>query len=429
MPVMKLTRRAISALAPSDRPLIVYDEDLKGFGLRIMPSGRKAWIVEYRPNGGGRGVAKRRHAIGAFEEMTPEAARKAAADVLAGVRLGGDPADVRAKGREAVTLQQLVDIFLTEHVEAKRKASTAETYRSILTLHILPTLGSKKAEQVRPADIARIHAKLQHIRYRANRLLTLVGTLYAYGQRRKLVPAGFNPAEGIDKYREDRRETFLSTEQLGRVGEAIREAETVGIPWEPDPTKKVKHAPKGDRRTVIDPYAAAALRLLLLTGARLREILHLRWDWVDFERGLLLLPDSKTGRKTIILNAPALSLLSRTQRMGRYVIAGAKAGTKEEKPRSDLKRPWAAVSKRAGLSGVRLHDLRHTNASFGAAAGLGLPIIGKLLGHTNSATTERYAHLDNDPLRKAANRIGGDIAAAMGEANSGSAEVGAVKPP
>jgi len=249
-------------------------------------------------------------------------------------------------------------------------------------------------------------------------VVTVVGTLYLYGQRRKLITAGFNPAAGIDKYREDRRETFLSTDQMGKLGEAIRDAEMVGIPWEPDPKKKVKHAPKGDRRTVIDPYAAAALRLLLLTGARLREVLNLKWEWVDLERGLLLLPDSKTGRKTIILNAPALSLLSRTQRMGKYVIAGGNAGTKDEKPSSDLKRPWAAVSKRAGLSGVRLHDLRHTNASVGAGAGLGLPIIGKLLGHANTATTERYAHLDNDPLRKAANRIGSDIAAAMGEAVS-----------
>jgi integrase len=154
------------------------------------------------------------------------------------------------------------------------------------------------------------------------------------------------------------------------------------------------------------------LRLLIFTGARLREILHLRWEHVDFERGLLLLPDSKTGRKTIILSAPALAILSDLARVGEFVIAGESP----DAPRADLKRPWQVVARHAGLEGVRLHDLRHTYASIGAGRGLGLPIIGKLLGHAESRTTERYAHLDNDPLRKAANRIGSDLAAALSAA-------------
>jgi integrase len=165
------------------------------------------------------------------------------------------------------------------------------------------------------------------------------------------------------------------------------------------------------------------MRLLIFTGARLREILHLKWEQIDFERGLLLLPTSKTGKKTIVLNAPALAILTSLPRVGGYVIAGTSAGTKDEKPRSDLKKPWKAVSKRAGLDGVRIHDLRHTHASVGAGAGLGLPIIGKLLGHTQSATTQRYAHLDNDPLKKASEHIGSRLAAAMGEVNTPRANV------
>jgi integrase len=145
------------------------------------------------------------------------------------------------------------------------------------------------------------------------------------------------------------------------------------------------------------------LRLLLFTGARLREILHLKWENVDLERGLLFLADSKAGRKTLVLNAPAMAVLVSLPRVGSYVIAGDTAGTKGEKPRADLKRPWRTIAKRAGLDGVRLHDLRHTYASFGAGGGLGLPIIGKLLGQTQASTTQRYAHLDNDPLRRATN--------------------------
>jgi integrase len=168
--------------------------------------------------------------------------------------------------------------------------------------------------------------------------------------------------------------------------------------------------PKAMKRfTKIDPFAAAALRLLLFTGCRLREILHLKWEFVDIERGLLFLPDSKTGRKTVILNAPALAVLAGVDRIGSYLVPG----DDPHKPRADIKRPWRAVSKRAGLDGVRLHDLRHTYASFGAGGGLGLPIIGKLLGHAQLSTTQRYAHLDADPLRRASETIGGRIAAAL----------------
>jgi integrase len=130
----------------------------------------------------------------------------------------------------------------------------------------------------------------------------------------------------------------------------------------------------------------------------------------------LFLPDSKTGKKTVVLNAPAMTVLAELPRLGAYVIASDSAGTENEKPRADLKRPWQAISRRAGLDGVRLHDLRHTYASYGAGSGLGLPIIGRLLGHTQAATTARYAHLDNDPLRRASESIGGQLAAAMGEA-------------
>jgi integrase len=177
---------------------------------------------------------------------------------------------------------------------------------------------------------------------------------------------------------------------------------------------KAKHLVKaGNRFTKISEHAAAALRLLLFTGARLREILHLKWENVDLERGLLFLADSKTGRKTLVLNAPAMAVLVSLPRVGSYVIASDTAGTKGEKPRADLKRPWQTIAKRAGLDGVRLHDLRHTYASFGAGGGLGLPIIGKLLGHTQASTTQRYAHLDNDPLRLATESIGSRIAAAL----------------
>jgi integrase len=172
----------------------------------------------------------------------------------------------------------------------------------------------------------------------------------------------------------------------------------------------VKHASK-DRRRLIDPFAIAAIRLLILTGARLREILHAKWSYVDLERGMLHLPDSKTGKKTIYLSTTALEVLSAIPRLGNnpHVIPGENP----DAPRADLAKPWRAICSAANLPGLRVHDLRHSFASIGAGASLGLPIIGNLLGHSQAATTHRYAHLDSDPMKRAVETIGATIATAM----------------
>jgi integrase len=324
---------------------------------------------------------------------------------------GRDPAGEKADERGVPTIAELADRFMDEHIKPKRKPASAVFYRDILDRIVKPEIGAAKADKVTRAQVAKLHSKLRSTPFQANRMLAVVGSMYGFAARIGLVREGTNPARKIDKFKEHRRERFLTGEELERLGTAIREAETKGVPWEVDETKpKARHLPKAKNRfTKIGPFAAAAIRLLLFTGCRLREILHLQWEHVDLERGLLFLPESKTGRKTIILNAPALPVLSGLDRLGSYVIPG----NDPEKPRADLKRPWDAVARRAGLDGVRLHDLRHTYASFGAGGGLGLPIIGKLLGHTQASTTQRYAHLDNDPLRRAAESIGSRIKAAM----------------
>src|SRR5262245_20191115 len=306
---------------------------------------------------------------------------------------------------------------MSEHVQQKRKRGTAVFYRHLLDKVIKPELGATKADKVTRAQVARLHGKLKATPFQANRVLAVIGSMYAFAGRSGVVPEGMNPARRIDQFKEYRRERFLTGGELERLGSAIREAETKGIPWDVQERKpKAKHLPKAKNRfTKMGPFAAAAIRLLLFTGCRLREILRLKWEQVDLERGLLFLADSKTGRKTVILNAPARAVLSGLDRIGSYVVAG----DDPEKPRADLKRPWEAVARRA-VEGVRLHDLRHTYASFGAAGGLGLPIIGKLLGHTQASTTQRYAHLDADPLRRASDAIGGRIAAALDGKRAGS---------
>ncbi len=251
---------------------------------------------------------------------------------------------------------------------------------------MLPAIGSKRIIDVRRADVAKLHSKLAGTPYEANRALALISAVWNWAARRAEVALADNPSKGIERYPEHGRERFLTSEELARLGDTLRGSK-------------------------LDLFAVGAIRLLILTGARLREILDAEWQHVDIERGVIFLAGSKTGRKPIYLSAAALEVLAGLPRLegNPYLIPGEKPG----QPKADLKRPWATVCKAAGLEGVRLHDLRHSFASFGAGASLGLPIIGKLLGHSQAATTHRYAHLDADPMRRAAETIGATISAKM----------------
>jgi len=416
MATQRITKRVVDGLKARESEYAIWDAQMPGFGVRVRPTGAKSYVVVYRA-GSGRGAPVRRYTVAGAGKITPESARRLAKAVLGRVAHGHDPAGQKTTERGTPTIAELAERFLSEHVETKRKPGTAAFYRHILMKIVTPELGTSKADKVTRTQITKLHAKLHKTPFQANRVLAVMGSMYAFAGRTGAVQEGTNPIRKIDKFKEHRRERFLTGAELERLGAAIRKAETKGIPWVIDEAKPTaRHLPKSKNRyTKIGPFAGAALRLLLFTGCRLREILHLRWEHVDLERGLLFLPDSKSGRKTIILNAPAMAVLSGLDRLGSYVVPA----DDPEKPRSDLKRPWEAVARRAGLDGVRLHDLRHTYASFGVGGGLGLPIIGKLLGHTQTSTTARYAHLDNDPLRRASEAIGGRIAAAMEGKKSG----------
>lgn len=412
MPAVKLTKRNIDALAPENRVYYARDPDLRGFAVKVAPSGSKIFVIIYRPHPGGRGVAPRVETIGAVGAMTSDQARRAASEALAKIRLGADPVAEKQERRRASTVADLIEAFEQEHVKAKLKPRSAETYGASLA-RLRDELGHVKAEGVTRAKLAQIHVDMRATPYAANRALATWSKLFAWAGDRGLVPEGFNPARRIERYREQGRERFLTADELTRLGDALRIAETDGIPWEADEAgPKAKHLAKPEnRRTRLDPHSVAAIRLLILTGARKQEILTAQWSQIDMQRGVLFLPDSKTGRKPVYLSAAALAVLASIPRYegNPYIIAGAKPGS----PRADLNKPWESITRAAGLSGLRLHDLRHSFASVGAGGGLGLPIVGKLLGHTQSATTARYAHLDADPLRRAADKIGAEISAAL----------------
>ena len=248
----------------------------------------------------------------------------------------------------------------------------------------------------------------------ANYVLAVVGSMYSFAQKRGLVPEGFNPASRIEKYPEQARERFLTSDELVRLGDSPRSRDDrhrVGSGREQtdgqaraegkEPPNGFRALP-GCRASITAPDGMSASRSpaseMGIHRLRARHDLSSRFE---------------DGRSLLVLNAPALAVLDTLPRLGSYVVLGEDP----EKPRHDLKKVWAAVTRRAGLEGVRIHDLRHTFASVGAGGGMGLPIVGKLLGHSQAATTARYAHLDNDPLRRASDRIAGNYPRRLSIAN------------
>jgi integrase len=234
-------------------------------------------------------------------------------------------------------------------------------------------------------------------------------------------PDGSNPIRHVRKFAEKRRERFLSPAELGRLGEVLRQGERDGFLALP-PREGVRDE---ETRVPIARPVIGAIRLLVLTGARKSEILGLRWAWIDMTAGRANLPDSKTGSKVLILPPGALAELARLPRLpdNPHVIVGGKPGA----ALVNLKDPWAVIRECAGLEDVRIHDLRHSFASVGAANGASLPILGALLGHSQPSTTARYAHLADDPLQAAAAEIGGRIGAAMGDVPLAPSEVIALR--
>ncbi|MFT2093129.1 tyrosine-type recombinase/integrase [Acidiphilium multivorum] len=382
-----ITKRSIDALqAPAKGEVVLWDSALKGFGLRVRPSGEKTFITCYRPNGGGRGQPYRKFVIGGYgSPWTPEQARKKAEAVLLEVRNGGDPAAVKRELRSAETVADLAERFLSDHVEAKRKSRTAAEYKRLIYKNILPEIGSVPIHQLSPKQVDRLHQRMKGTPYQANRVLAVLGSMLTKAEGWGLRPLNTNPCARIERFPEKARERMLSASELAALSVAIDEYPS--------------------------PIVRAALKLLVFSGARLREILTLKWTMVNFERGEARLQDSKTGQKTIHLPPPAIAILSELPREAGnpYVLPGQKANSHLV----NLEKPWRAIRAKAGLDDVRLHDLRHCFASIAASSGMALPIIGKLLGHTQSATTQRYAHISADPLKLAAANIAERIEKAM----------------
>lgn len=378
----KLSKSLISGLNPTDQDAVVWDTSLPGFGVRAKATGVKTFIVQYRNRSG----RSRRLSLGVLGKVTLDQARKEAVKLMGQIAAGEDPVEERRVQRKSETVSQLADLYMRAHCAGRCKPTTMAGHVWIVERLIKPRLGSRKILDLRPVDISRMHVEMKDTPYNANRALGMLRAMLNCAERWELIPRGSNPASIIKPYPERKRERFLSAEELQALFAALDAAELDGS---------------------VSIHEAAAMRLLIYTGCRLSEITTLEWSSVDLPNARIIFEKHKTdrhGAKAIPLNAPTLKLLTELPRDAGnpYVIVGYVPG----KHLINLQKPWRRVRKAAGLDDVRIHDLRHSFASFAVGAGVPLALIGGLLGHRSVQTTARYAHIANDPLKQATHLVG-----------------------
>ena len=378
-----VSKRTVDGLSVGDKDTVFWDRELSGFGVRVYPSGAKVYVVQTRALGKSKRVTLGRHGV-----LSADQARRKAAMIIARIKAGEDPSPTPSVSVAELTVTDLAERYLKEHAEVHCKPRTKEAYRWLVVKFVLPKLGKLGINEVEREHIAALHYQHRETRYQANRILEVVRKMFNLAEAWGLRRDGGNPCRFVQKYKEQKRERFLTEEEFRCLGQVLNEVEAEGSE---------------------SLSAVTAIRLLMLTGCRLNEIQTLRWEDVDLEAGELRLPDSKTGARMVPLSRAAASVLSALPRDADnpWVIVGRKPSAHL----TDLQHPWRRIRARAGLDDVRIHDLRHSFASRALALGESLPMIGKLLGHTQVQTTARYAHLANESVKASGSRIADSIGA------------------
>ena len=402
----KLTKRFVDDLSPSARDEILWDSDLPGFGLRVRPGGSKTFIVQYRA-GGGRSGTSRRFTLGRYGALTVEEARTAAKRVLGAVAQGHDPSGDRQAKRRELTVSDLIGLYAdkgTDHLKKRNR----RWMLARLNHHVVPLLGRKKISDVRVADVEQFMRDVKAGKTAKDektgprtRVIVKGGAgaavkgvrdlsaVFTFAIRQELIAA--NPCAAVKKPADGKRHRFLTLDEVKRLGAAL-----VAIEAEE-----------------ANPKAVAIMRLWVLTGCRRDEIAGLRWTEIDFDHACLRLVDTKTGRSVRPLADAALALLKLLPREpnAEFVFASQDGRTFYQ----GTKRFWPKVVARAGLPGVTPHTLRHTIGSAAVSSGETLAMTGALLGHADNRSTSIYAHMQQDQARRAADRVIGPIASALGD--------------
>lgn len=381
--MFKLTKRTVDGFEIRASDYLVWDCDMRGFGLRVYPSGKKTYLIQYRA-----GRRTRRITLGQHGVLTTEEARKHARQLLGDVARGEDPSAMRQAQRHAPTVAGLCDRFLEEYVDQHCKPATVRDYRSIIRRLIRPRLGPMQIAEVTRADVVSFHHGIRDTPYQANRAVSMLSKLFNLAEDWGLRQAGSNPARRIKKFREEEKKRFLSDAEQIRLGEVL------GAVLE-DGSETI--------------HAVSAILLLIYTGCRLNEILTLRWDYIAPHH--LELPDSKTGKRRIPLPREAHDILMDLPRRdgNPYVILGEG----DHEPLVNLQKPWRRIRCMAGLDDVRIHDLRHTYASVAMKSGIDPFTLKEIMGHKNLQTTLRYAHLEDEAVQRAAGSVASRLAGSI----------------
>ena len=366
-----LSKRIVDRLAVDDKDAVFWDRELPGFGLRVYPSGTKVYVVQTRCAG-----RSKRATVGRHGDVSPDQARKEAARIIARIKAGEEPIPVAPKADP--TMAELAERYQREHVAMNCRPATVTHYGIMLAKHILPALGMLKVADVERKHILAFQYELREKPTVANRALDMLTKMFNLAEAWELRPPGKNPCRFVRRYKvQPQHERFLTPEELHHLGRAL-------------------DAAPAERLASI--HGAAAIRLLVLTGCRRNEILGLRWEDVDFEAGELRLHDTKTGARLVPLTPAAAEVLVDLPRVSGnpWVFPGKKRGTRQR----NINDSWDRIRKRAGLDGVRLHDLRHSFASRALAMGESLSMIGKLLGHTQVQTKACPQYLPHYVIEK-----------------------------
>lgn len=402
----RLTEQIIKKLkAPEEGNRIEWDGEISGFGARITASGALSFVLDYRIFG-----RQRRYTVGRWPEWTATAARDEALALKKKIRENIDPLEEKNRDRSEPTLTDLKTEYLERYAAAYKRPSSVRDDRRMLEKIIVPKLGKMRIAAIGKRDIEKLHSSLKKTPYQANRVLALLSKMFSLAIEWEY--ATTNPARKVPRFQEGKRERSLSVEEVQRFREAL---DSYG--------NEEARSESAEKRNTEKRNAANALRLLMLTGSREGEVLKAEWEQFDLERGVWTKPAHFTKQKRtehIPLSKPALKLLERMmlENPTGPLFPGADGGA-----RVSLRRPWVQACKAAGLVDavsvkgkrrtitkyrptLRIHDLRHNFASHLASEGVSLQIVGKLLGHTQAATTMRYAHLQDEALRAATNRFG-----------------------
>jgi integrase len=397
---IKLTKRAVESLPTAAASAIWYDDKLAGFGVRVMPSGRRFYFARYRNKHG----RSRWFTIGEHGKVTADAARTKAQRVLQTVAVdGSDPSGEREAFRAAPTVSDLLDRYIAEHVERRNRTRTQVSFKGIVERDIRPDLGHLQVAAVTRQDMHKFHAARAATPRQANLILAVCSKAFSLAELWEMRPEGSNPCSRIQQYPENHRERFLSAEELGRLGATLRQAETVGLPW------------KKGGRTLYRRLVTGAVELLLYTGCRLSEVLNLRWENIDFDVGVITLSETKSGRPQLVtINAPARQVLKTLAEAEKSEgVLPSVSSAKRPISKAGIEAAWHRIRLVAQIEDVRLHDLRHTVGTYAGQSGANAFLVRDLLRHKNLAMTGRYVNRSDNPVRTLSDQVGERISAAM----------------